>query len=53
MRDVKATDAGQKEFAAYGRHGVIEVHLHTRVAEYLRRHQTGGAATNNGDVPMP
>ena len=54
MRQVQATLSREQELAPHSGHGVKQMHRMTRLAELLRSHQTGGAAThhNNWDFNL-
>jgi hypothetical protein len=46
MRQVQATLAREQKLAPYRGHGVKQMHRVARLAELLRSHQTGGAASH-------
>ncbi len=50
MRDVHAAFARHQEFAADGRHRVVDVDLYAVLGERLGGHQAGGAAADYGDA---
>jgi hypothetical protein len=48
MREVEAALAGEEEFAADGRHGVVEIDFDAGATGDFGCHQTGGAAADDG-----
>jgi hypothetical protein len=49
MRYVHSSLASHQKLAPHRRHRVINVDTHALPAEHFRRHQTGGAAADNGN----
>src|SRR5690606_34068001 len=45
---IQAAAAGQQELAADGRHGVVDIDMHTGKRKGFSRHQAGGATANHG-----
>ena len=48
--DVHAADTGQEEFSSHRRHAVVQVDVDASLAQHFGRHQTGGAAADDGDA---
>jgi len=48
MGQVHAAFAGQQEFAADRRHGVVNIDLQAACGQHLGRHQAGRSAANDG-----
>jgi len=48
--DVHPADAGQQELASDRRHRIVKLDRDAGLAQHLGRHQTGGAAADDGDT---
>ncbi|MNL31084.1 hypothetical protein D3C87_1528530 [compost metagenome] len=50
MGDVHAADSGEQKFPSYRGHAVVQVDLDPGLAQHFGRHETGGAAADDGDL---
>jgi hypothetical protein len=48
--EIEPAAAGEQEFAADRRHPIMDGDARAALHEDFRRHQSGGAAANDGDV---